>query len=120
LAKRQHLVDELLRSNNDLHSSITLDFEGAAMPLRYFFLFVVSLLFIADAPPSSAQAPEQKEQKDQKEQKELFSEVDGSVTIAGKKIEYRATTGRLPVKDLTGKATAKIFFTSYTKKTDGA
>jgi carboxypeptidase C (cathepsin A) len=90
------------------------------MPLRYFFLFVVALLFVAEAPPSGAQTPEKKDQTpEKKEQKEeLFSEVDGSITIAGKKIDYKATTGRLPVKDLTGKATAKICFTAYTRKID--
>jgi carboxypeptidase C (cathepsin A) len=82
------------------------------MPLRYFFLLVVALLFIAAPTPTVAQTPEQKQDN------ELFSEVDGSVAIAGKKVDYIATTGRLPVKDMTGKATAKICFTAYTRKTD--
>src|SRR5215813_5368701 len=50
------------------------------------------------------------------EKAEPFSEVDGAVTIAGKKIEYRARTGRLPVTDLTGKAKAHIFYTAYARK----
>ncbi|HYV35257.1 MAG TPA: hypothetical protein VE988_06110 [Gemmataceae bacterium] len=87
------------------------------MPLRCFFVFVIALFIIAEAPYSGAQAPQQ---KDQKEQKELFSEVDGVVTIGGKKIEYKATTGRLPVKDLTGKATAKVNFTAYVRTIEGA
>src|ERR1700733_11207565 len=82
------------------------------MPLRSFFILVAAFLFLAQTHPAGAQPPEQ---KDQKEQPELFSEVDGSVTIGGKKIEYKATTGRLPVKDLTGKATAKINFTAYVR-----
>ena len=86
------------------------------MPLRSFFFLVVALLFVAEASQTDAQSPEK---KDQKEQQELFSEVDGSVTIAGKKVEYKATTGRLPVKDLTGKATAKINFTAYVRKMEG-
>ncbi len=87
------------------------------MPLRYFFFLVVTLLFLADSASSRAQLPDQ---KDKQEQQEPFSEVDGSVTIGGKKIEYKATTGRLPVKDLTGKATAKINFTAYVRTMEGS
>ena len=79
---------------------------------RSFFILGVMFLFLALSPPTGAQSPQQ---QDQNEQKELFSEVDGSVTIGGKKIEYKATTGRLPVKDLTGKASAKINFTAYVR-----
>ena len=117
------------------------------MSFRCFLFLIVSFLFIAGAPPIGAQAPEKKEPpqkelpKDSKKEpqkdlpkeakkdlpkeakkeppKEPFSEVDGSVMIDGKKIEYKATTGRLPVKDLTGKANANIFFMAYTRKTDG-
>jgi carboxypeptidase C (cathepsin A) len=79
---------------------------------RSFSILGIAFLFLAQSPPAGAQSPQQ---QDQKEQQELFSEVAGSVTIGGKKIEYKATTGRLPVKDLTGKATAKINFTSYVR-----
>ena len=78
---------------------------------RHFLLFlVISLGFLAGAPLTRGQTLVQEEP---------FSQVKGSVTIEGKKIEYKATTGRLPVSDLTGKAKAKIFFMAYTKNTDG-
>jgi carboxypeptidase C (cathepsin A) len=51
--------------------------------------------------------------------KMALSEVDGVVTIAGKKVEYRATADRLAVQDRTGKATANIFFVAYTRKGAG-
>ena len=44
--------------------------------------------------------------------------MNGSVTIAGKKVEYKATSGRLPIADLTGKAKAKMFFVAYTRQMD--
>ena len=40
-----------------------------------------------------------------------------SVTIAGKKIDYKATTGKIQLKDDDGKARASIFFVSY-ERTD--
>jgi carboxypeptidase C (cathepsin A) len=43
--------------------------------------------------------------------------TDGSVIIAGQKVEYQATTGMLPSVDKTGKAKANIFFIAYTRKT---
>ncbi len=46
-----------------------------------------------------------------------FTTTDGSVIIAGQKIEYKATAGMLPSTDLTGKAKANIFFMAYTRKT---
>src|SRR5262245_29207769 len=81
------------------------------MPVRRcLLLLVISLLALADTPPTSGQvaAP-----------REPFSEVDGSVTIAGKKVEYKATTGWLPVEDQTGKAKASMSFIAYTRKVDG-
>lgn len=73
------------------------------MPGRCLLLLIVAAVFtVAAAPPP--------------QKKESFSEVDGSVTIDGKKIEYRATSGRLAVKDRTGKAQANVFFMAYVKK----
>lgn len=46
------------------------------------------------------------------------SEVSGSVTIGRQKVDYTATSGRLPVTDKTGKAKASMFFIAYTRKTD--
>jgi carboxypeptidase C (cathepsin A) len=87
------------------------------MPLRCFFGLVLALPFVALSASTGAQPPDK---KDQATQQELFAEVDGSVTIGGKKIDYRATTGRLPVKDLSGKATAKINFTAYVRTMEAA
>ncbi len=43
--------------------------------------------------------------------------TDGSVIIDKQKVEYKATTGVLPVTDKTGKAKANIFYVAYTRKT---
>lgn len=43
--------------------------------------------------------------------------TDGSVIIDKQKVEYKATTGMLPVTDKTGKAKANIFYVAYTRKT---
>ncbi len=40
----------------------------------------------------------------------------GSVTIAGKKIDYTAHTGYLDLENDTGKLLAKVFFTYYRKE----
>jgi carboxypeptidase C (cathepsin A) len=72
--------------------------------------YAILLVFVAAA-SSSAQKPENKAP----EKAESSSAVDGAVTIAGQKVEYKAATGTLPVTDLTGKAKAKIFYTSYTR-----
>jgi len=54
-----------------------------------------------------------------KEEKKVPPTVvtDGSVIIAGQKVEYRATTGALSITDKTGKAKANIFYMAYTRKT---
>ncbi|AMV25213.1 Serine carboxypeptidase [Gemmata sp. SH-PL17] len=46
--------------------------------------------------------------------------TDGSVIIAGQKVEYKATTGTLPGTDKTGKAKANIFYMAYTRKSGDA
>lgn len=40
---------------------------------------------------------------------------NGKITIAGKIVEYTATTGKMLLHDDDGKATASIFYTSYTR-----
>jgi carboxypeptidase C (cathepsin A) len=50
-------------------------------------------------------------------QKEPSSAENGSLVIDKEKIEYKVTTGRLPVMDMTGKAQASIFYMAYTRKT---
>ena len=49
---------------------------------------------------------------------EPTSVVTGSATIGRQKIDYKVTTGRLPVTDKTGKAKSSMFFIAYTRKTD--
>src|SRR5262245_35552866 len=49
---------------------------------------------------------------------EPSSEVNGSATIGRQKIDYKVTTGRLPVTDKTGKAKSNMFFIAYTRKMD--
>src|SRR5262249_18766551 len=78
------------------------------MPVRFVPLLVVASFLAAGAAPPARPVPGG--------QKETFSEVDGAVTINGKKIEYKATSGRLTVKDRTGKETAKMFFMAYVQK----
>ncbi|MDY3562327.1 hypothetical protein R5W23_003792 [Gemmata sp. JC673] len=46
--------------------------------------------------------------------------TDGSVIIAGQKVEYKATAGMLPVTDKTGKAKANIFFMAYVRRSGEA
>ncbi len=72
------------------------------MPVRCLLVFTAACL-IAAAPPVRRLA-------------EPISTVTGTVTIAGAKIEYVATSGRLALKDKTGKASANVFFVAYTKK----
>jgi carboxypeptidase C (cathepsin A) len=50
------------------------------------------------------------------ELKDEIIETDHTVVIGGAIIEYRATTGRLVMKDDAGKAKATIFFIAYTRK----
>jgi carboxypeptidase C (cathepsin A) len=62
-----------------------------------------------------AQRPAEKKAKRDAAQEPL-SVTDGTVRIAGKNIEYRATAGKLALKDEDGKPTARIFYIAYTKK----
>ena len=56
------------------------------MQIRLLLLLVASILSAGAAPPSPAELAESKE---------LFSRVDGSVTLDAKKIDYTATSGRI-------------------------
>ncbi len=73
------------------------------MPVRCLLLFAALTLVAAAPPPPRTKA-------------EPIIDVQGAVRIAGNRVEYTATSGRLPVKDRTGKAGANIFFVAYTKK----
>jgi carboxypeptidase C (cathepsin A) len=65
-------------------------------------------------PPKDPKAPA----KDEKAPKPPADAVtDGSLIIAGQKVEYKATAGSLPSTDKTGKAKANIFYIAYTRKT---
>lgn len=62
--------------------------------------------------------PAKTDKADEKVQKPLPIAVkDGSIIIAGQKVEYKATAGMLPAVDKTGKAKANIFYIAYTRKT---
>jgi carboxypeptidase C (cathepsin A) len=79
---------------------------------------------VSASPPDEFQQPAQKDKSaevkgdSQPAPKEPTSEVMGAFTIDRQRVEYAVTTGRLPVKDMTGKAQGKIFFIAYTRKTD--
>jgi carboxypeptidase C (cathepsin A) len=89
-----------------------------AMSRKWFLLsgVAITLATICSMPQRmlSAGAPDQLVQPTQKD---LSSEVYGSLVIDKEKVEYKVTTGRLPVMDLTGKAKGNIFYMAYTRKT---
>jgi carboxypeptidase C (cathepsin A) len=68
-----------------------------------------------DKAPTKDEKPQQKDDKTQKALPLVVT--DGSVIIAGQKVEYKATAGTLPSVDKSGKAKANIFFVAYTRKT---
>ena len=61
-----------------------------------------------DAPPAKKEAPA-KLQPTQ-------SETEGSVTVSGKRIDYKAVAGTLVLKDAKGEGTAALFYTAYFRK----
>ena len=61
-----------------------------------------------DAPPAKKEAPA-KLQPTQ-------SETEGSVTVGGKRIDYKAVAGTLVLKDAKGEGTAALFYTAYFRK----
>ncbi|MFO0814968.1 MAG: hypothetical protein U0796_17235 [Gemmatales bacterium] len=68
-----------------------------------------------DEKPAVKEEPAKKEDKAPKLPATVVT--DGSLIIAGQKVEYKATAGTLPVTDKTGKAKANIFYVAYTRKT---
>jgi carboxypeptidase C (cathepsin A) len=129
-----HCLDKLLdegffRHENGTHFGLFPSFRvGVTMAARWF-VFIGTLLFISSAmplavaqQPQAEKTPQKKEKSDKTDEKTppkgpLFTATDGSVIIAGQKIEYKATAGMLPATDMTGKAKANIFFMAYTRKT---
>jgi carboxypeptidase C (cathepsin A) len=79
------------------------------MPSRHALFLILFTSLFAGTTPIGAQ---------ENAKKEPFAETERSITIGGKKIEYKALAGRMPVNDLTGKAKANIFFMAYHRKTD--
>jgi len=71
----------------------------------------------SDAAEESSEGDEKSDKKkDEGDDSEPdVSVTTGEVTIAGEKIEYVATAGKLPQKDDAGDAKAEVFFTAYTK-----
>jgi carboxypeptidase C (cathepsin A) len=71
------------------------------------------------AAPASAgdgpNAPLAKSDKKDDSSKESLAETTHVVSVGGAKLEYKATAGRLPLKDDEGKTTADVFFIAYTK-----
>src|SRR5262245_61942360 len=65
-------------------------------------------LAVAKAPPDPTKPAD--------DAKEPLSVTEGAVAVGGKKVEYRATAGALPLKDEGGKRTASVFFVAYTRK----
>ncbi|MBP3955256.1 hypothetical protein J8F10_08180 [Gemmata sp. G18] len=72
--------------------------------------------------PQDGKAPPKDEAPGAKDEKKVPPTVvtDGSVIIAGQKVEYKATAGMLPGTDKTGKAKANIFYMAYTRKSGDA
>jgi carboxypeptidase C (cathepsin A) len=68
-----------------------------------------------DKPATKDDKPAAKEEK--KPTLPTLVTTEGSLIIAGQKVEYKATTGTLPGVDKTGKAKANIFYVAYTRKT---
>jgi len=69
------------------------------------------------APPDAKPEPPKEEKKDEKKSEPVTK--DGSVTIAGKKIDYTVTTAKLVLEKEDGSPRASIFNVSYLKKNAG-
>lgn len=71
------------------------------------------ILRAADEPKPKPAEEKSDSKKDSKEDE--ASVTDGSVTIGGQEIHYRATAGMLPILDKDNKPTAKVFYIAYTR-----
>jgi carboxypeptidase C (cathepsin A) len=75
--------------------------------------------FADDEPAKDAKPDAKKEQAAEAKPNKLTpkqSESEGSVTISGKPIDYKAVAGTLILEDKKGEGTASIFYTAYFKK----
>ncbi len=81
-------------------------------------LSLSSLAFADDEPAKDAKADGQKKEEAAKPAKLAPKQVDseGSVTVEGKRIDYKAVAGTLILEDKKGEGTASIFYTAYFKK----
>lgn len=68
----------------------------------------------AETPPA-ATPPAHSETKTEPAKEPPLAETTHTVTIGGARIEYKATAGRLELKNDDGKTTAHIFFVAYTR-----
>ncbi|HEY0179146.1 MAG TPA: peptidase S10, partial [Dokdonella sp.] len=81
-------------------------------------LLAISVAAAADDAPEKSAKPEVAKQDEPKPKKleAKQSETDGSVTIGGKRIDYRAVAGTLLLDDKKDQPTASIFYAAYFKK----
>lgn len=88
------------------------------MFLRILFIFVSVCLFCVSADDVTQIKPEIKDAgTPQITDKQVTT--DHTVTIGGKVLGYKATTGTLVLKDQLDKSKATIFYIAYTKKDEG-
>ena len=81
-------------------------------------LLAISIAATADDMPEKSAKPDAPKQEEPKPKKleAKQSETDGSVTIGGKRIDYKAVAGTLLLDDKKDQPTASIFYTAYFKK----
>ena len=85
--------------------------------MRQFLLFLLAILpcLAADPKPEAKDKSDKKAETEEKKPKEPVTR-DGSVTIDGKKIDYKVTTAKLQLKKDDGTPRASIFHVSYVRK----
>lgn len=67
----------------------------------------------------STPAKAESEKQTSKAENPKSTETTHRITIGGSSMEYKATTGTLPIKDAEGKVQADIFFIAYTRSGTG-
>ena len=80
--------------------------------------FSLNLLLSGATEPEKAEKPAESSEKDSSSSKPVEPTTrESSITIDGKKVSYKATTGKLQLKQDDGKTRASIFHVSY-ERTD--
>src|SRR5271156_5973282 len=71
----------------------------------------------AETPPAATTppTPAKTEAKPEAAKEVPLAETTHTVTVNGKRIDYKATAGRLELKNDDGKTTAHVFFIAYTR-----